>query len=200
MHLYLASKSPRRAELLAQIGVAFTVVDASIDERRGEGEPPWAYVVRLAREKASAGIDRAPRTGPRAALGADTIVVTGGEVLGKPLNRQQARSHLHKLSGTSHTVLTAVALAIASDDEHALAVDDVPVRTSRSRVWFDPLNDAQIDAYWDTGEPADKAGSYAIQGIAARYIARLEGSYSGVMGLPINETCQLLGLAGVLKP
>ena len=198
MHIYLASKSPRRAELLNQIGISFSVLDPEIDESRRPGEPPWAYVARLAREKACAGVRKTPGRGRRGALGADTIVLARGEVLGKPTDRNEARAHLRKLSGASHHVLTAVALAVADDAQRWPSPERVPVRISRSRVWFDRLSDTQIDAYWETGEPADKAGSYAIQGLAARYIPRLEGSYSGVMGLPVNETCHLLRLAGAL--
>lgn len=181
--IYLASSSPRRRELLAQIGVRYEVVEIEVDERWDSGEAPAAHVQRLALEKARAGWARvaAPHAPP--VLGADTVVVLDGRVLGKPMDRAHGLDMLAQLSGRTHEVLTAVALV--RDERRAL-------RLSRSRVTFAALTPVQRAAYWDSGEPQDKAGAYAIQGRAAAFITRLEGSYSGVMGLPLFETAELL--------
>jgi septum formation protein len=183
--LTLASRSPRRRELLDQVGVAYRAVDVDVDESRRPGEAPAVYVERLARAKAAAGRTAA---GDDPALGADTVVVVDDDVLGKPAGRDDALAMLGRLSGRSHEVLTAVALATASDTGCRLSV---------SHVTFRPLDAAEIAAYWATGEPADKAGAYAIQGRAALFVTRLEGSYSGVMGLPLFETGELLRAAGI---
>lgn len=185
--LYLASNSPRRAELLHQIGVNFRVIPAAIDESALAGESPEAHVTRLALEKARAGhaiLQGEPR---RPVLGADTLVAAGDVVLGKPADCEDAIRMLQLLSGRTHRVLSAVALAGESES----------CRLSVSRVTFRKLTRAECAAYWGTGEPADKAGGYAIQGLAALFISRLEGSYSGVMGLPLYETAELLAGAGV---
>ena len=195
VELYLASRSPRRRELLAGLGYRFEVVDAAIDEGRADGETPARYVERMAREKAFAGLDAVERmgAGPSGlALGADTIVVVDGEVLGKPRDGAEVLDHLERLSGRDHLVLSAVALASGDAGEPA-----VEVRLSRNRVWFRYLSAAERDAYRATGEPADKAGSYAIQGLAAAFVTRLEGSWSAVAGLPLHETADLLARAGV---
>lgn len=198
--LYLASRSGRRAELLAQVGIPFTTIDANVDESRKGAETPLDFVERLAREKATVGFGNTPGDGPRVALGADTIVVVRGEVFGKPAGRREAHKQLQMLARSSHVVLTAVAVAAGNiGPGETPLVGELRARTSRSRVWFGTLTPELIDAYWDTGEPTDKAGSYAIQGLAARYIARLEGSYSGVMGLPLYETCELLRGVAVLQ-
>ena len=196
--LYLASRSPRRRELLAGLGYRFEVVDAAVDESRADGETPARYVERMAREKALAGLAAVERTGVAnggsapLVLGADTIVVVDGEVLGKPRDRAEVLDHLERLSGRDHLVLSAVALASRGSDEFA-----VGVRLSRNRVWFRRLSAAEREAYRATGEPADKAGSYAIQGLAAAFVTRLEGSWSAVVGLPLHETADLLARAGV---
>jgi len=179
--LVLASASPRRSELLAQIGVRFRRQVVNIDETPRARESAEDYVRRVALEKARAarrelGDDEA------LVLGADTAVVIDGRPLGKPADLAHARDMLRRLSGRTHRVLSAVALV---GEREAL-------RVSESRVWFRPLNDAEIEAYWGTGEPHDKAGGYAIQGLGAVFVERLEGSYSGVMGLPLYETAQLL--------
>ena len=198
MELYLASRSPRRRELLAGLGYRFEVVDAAIDEGRADGETPARYVERMAREKALAGLDAVERTGagasgsPPVVLGADTIVVVDGEVLGKPRDGAEVLAHLERLSGRDHLVLSAVALAARAAGEPA-----VGVRMSRNRVWFRHLSADEREAYRATGEPADKAGSYAIQGLAAAFVTRLEGSWSAVVGLPLHETANLLARAGV---
>lgn len=184
--LYLASGSPRRRELLTQIGVPFTAVAACIDETPLAGEPAGAYVERLAREKAAAGLAvlRADRVnGPLAVLGADTAVVLDGQILGKPLDRADALAMLAALSGREHEVLTAVAI---TDGERCLAVNVA------SRVSLRPISAEQAQAYWASGEPQDKAGSYAIQGLAAIFVKALHGSYSAVVGLPLSETAELL--------
>lgn len=183
--LILASASPRRRELLAQIGIACTVQPVDLDETAHPGEAPRAYVERLALAKARAGSVQNPGA---IALGADTAVVLDGEILGKPRDRDDAFAMLRRLSGREHEVLTAVALA---NEERAA------VRTSTSRVGFADLSDDAIAAYWATGEPADKAGAYGIQGLAAVFIHHVSGSYSGVVGLPLFETTELLREFGV---
>lgn len=207
MTIFLSSGSPRRAELLDQILVPYQVISAAIDETRQPGETPLPYVERLAREKAmagfraigGAGVARAPATTaetPTVVIGADTVVVVDGDVFGKPRDEQDATAQLRTLSGRAHEVFTAVAVVRALEDPGSPPICEA--RVSRSRVWFRTLTDAEIAAYWASGEPADKAGSYAIQGIAARYITRIEGSYSAVMGLPVHETSELLARAGAL--
>lgn len=183
--LCLGSASPRRRELLAQIGVPHVVQVARIDEAVRPGEAPRAYVERLAREKALAVLARHPRL---PVLAADTAVVLDGIICGKPRDRADGTGMLARLSGRAHEVLTAVALA----HRHG-----VTVRTSRSCVRFRALAAAEIEAYWASGEPHDKAGAYAVQGLAAVFVESLEGSYSGVMGLPLFETAELLRAAGI---
>jgi septum formation protein len=185
--VYLASSSPRRRELLAQIGLGFRVLQVDIDETPRPGESPQAYVRRLALAKARAGRDAVERREVRPVLGADTSVIVDGVMLGKPRDRAHGIEMLLRLSGRSHEVLTAVALAGMRE----------AVRLSTSRVTFRTLGRAECEAYWDTGEPRDKAGGYAIQGHAAAFVSRLEGSYSGVVGLPLYETAQLLKEFGI---
>jgi septum formation protein len=191
--IYLASGSPRRRELLRQIGVSFRVIGAELDETALAGESAAAYVSRLAEAKAAVGWEgcRDLRGGDlrgAAVLAADTAVVLEGEILGKPADMNDAIAMLLKLSGRAHQVLTAVALR---------TVASLEVRVSRSSVTFRSIDPGEARAYWDTGEPHDKAGAYAIQGYAAVFIADLQGSYSGVMGLPLFETAELLKAAGV---
>jgi septum formation protein len=185
--LFLASASPRRRELLAQAGVAFEVIGGiSIDEQPQPGEGAEALVRRLALGKARAGMALiARRHGAAAArvLGADTEVVLDGRVFGKPVAEADCVAMLTALSGCTHEVLSAVALVDAGGERSAL---------SRSRVTFRAIGAEEARAYWATGEPADKAGGYAIQGRAAAFVERLEGSYSGVVGLPLFETLALL--------
>ncbi|GJB78319.1 Maf-like protein [Pseudomonas asiatica] len=184
--LYLASGSPRRRELLAQIGVPFSVVSAPIDETPLPNESAPAYVERLARAKAAAGL--ACLEGPAVVLGADTAVVLDGRILGKPENREDALAMLADLSGREHQVLTAVAL---SDGQrvHSLCVT--------SKVRFRAISAEEAQRYWASGEPADKAGGYAIQGLGAVFVTGLSGSYSAVVGLPLSETADLLGQFGI---
>jgi septum formation protein len=186
--LILASASARRTELLRQINVVHRVVPADIDERRLAGESIEDCVVRLARTKASH-VWQQSRGDGLAALGADTVVAVDDLLLGKPSDREDALLMLRRLSGRTHRVLSAVALVDATALRHALSVSEVTFRT---------LTAAECAAYWDSGEPCDKAGAYAIQGRAALFIAGLAGSYSGVMGLPLFETGQLLRAAGLL--
>ncbi|MBX9753616.1 MAG: Maf-like protein [Pseudomonadaceae bacterium] len=186
--LYLASGSPRRRELLTQIGVPFSTLATSIDETPLAAEPAEIYVERLARAKAQAGL--AALTSPLGAvvLGADTSVVLDGQILGKPLDRSDAQAMLTALSGHTHQVLTAVALASSERCE---------VRLVSSQVSFRVLSAAEIESYWASGEPQDKAGSYAIQGLAAVFVSHLEGSFSAVVGLPVCETAALLADFGI---
>ena len=187
--IYLASASPRRAELLTQIEIEFEVLrlgEFSVDEDVRGREAPLAYVKRLAAEKAAAGVlaMRAQKMPLRPVLAADTTVCIGRMILGKPVDAAEARRMLALLSGKTHRVLTAIALARGGS---------IKVAVSDSRVTFTPLTRRQIDAYIATGEPFDKAGAYGIQGHAGTMISHLSGSYSGVMGLPLHETARLLG-------
>jgi septum formation protein len=186
--VYLASGSPRRRELLQQIGVSFQVVGAAVDEAALPGEAAPAYVARLAAAKADAGWERRGDAAGAPVLAADTAVVLGGKILGKPADRQDAEDMLLQLSGRTHEVLTAIALR-TQGGMHS--------RISRSEVTFRAVAAAEARLYWETGEPCDKAGAYAIQGRAAIFIADLRGSYSGVMGLPLFETAELLSKAGL---
>jgi septum formation protein len=183
--LRLASVSPRRRELLTQIGVPHVVTGAHVDESELAGESPRAYVQRLARMKALAIWERDPSL---PVLAADTTVVLDDVIFGKPQDRADALRMLAALSARTHEVLTAVALATRTG---------VAMRLSESRVTFRALTSAECAAYWETGEPRDKAGAYAVQGLAAVFIESLAGSYSGVMGLPLFETAQLLQAAGI---
>lgn len=179
--ILLASASPRRAELLTAAGLLFDVLPADVDERRLDGEAPEAHCARLARDKAQL---VAPSAAGRTVVAADTIVVVGDEVLGKPADEVDARRMLGLLSGRRHEVLTAVAV---------LAPDrPVVVTVERTTVEFSALTAAEIAWYVASGEPLDKAGAYAIQGLASRFVARVEGSYSNVVGLPIATVYRLL--------
>ncbi|MBD3671823.1 MAG: septum formation inhibitor Maf [Gammaproteobacteria bacterium] len=183
----LASSSPRRAELLAQIGVSFRTVVPEVPEEVLPLESPEAYVRRLAEDKAVAGL--ALTEAPAVVVGSDTTVVLDDTILGKPRHRADALDMLARLSGRSHRVMSAVAVT----DHHGRCHS----RVSISEVGFRSLSVAECEAYWETGEPVDKAGAYAIQGLAAVFVERLAGSYSGVMGLPLYETAQLLQDFGV---
>ncbi|WP_165667273.1 Maf family protein [Metapseudomonas otitidis] len=187
--LHLASGSPRRRELLAQIGVPFQPLGAPIDETPLPGESAPAYVERLAREKAAAGLAAlGAASDGHCVLGADTAVVLDGRILGKPLDREDALAMLAALSGREHQVLTAVALI---DSSRCLS------RLVTSQVRFRDISPAERGAYWASGEPSDKAGGYAIQGLGAVFVADLQGSYSAVVGLPLLETAELLGQFGI---
>lgn len=186
--LYLASGSPRRRELLTQIGVSFTAISADIDETPLAHESPSDYVERLARGKAAAGRDVVASEVPFCVLGADTAVVLNGKILGKPVDEADACAMLKMLSGNEHEVLTAIALL---DGERCES------RVVRSVVRFRPIGSDEASAYWASGEPRDKAGGYGIQGLGAVFVAALNGSYSAVVGLPLCETAQLLGHFGI---
>jgi septum formation protein len=185
--IYLASRSPRRQELLTQIGLAFEVLDVAVDERILPDEGPERYVQRLALEKARAGAQTLSPGQTWPVLAADTCVVTHGRILGKPEDREQGVWMLNQLSDATHEVYSAVSLG----REH------FETRLSISRVTFRALTSDEISAYWASGEPADKAGGYAIQGLGGQFVRWLEGSYSGVMGLPLYETAELLQRSGI---
>jgi septum formation protein len=182
--IHLASQSPRRRELLQQIGIRHAVLDVVVDETPLPREAPAEYVLRLALAKARAGHALRPE---RPVLGADTAVVVDDAILGKPADRADAIAMLGRLAGREHRVLTAVAL-VGEREETRLSV---------SHVRFRPLAAGEAAAYWATGEPADKAGGYAVQGLGALFVESLSGSYSGVMGLPLFETGELLRRAGI---
>ena len=184
--IILASASPRRKQLLDQIAVSCQVMPVDIDESVKAGESAEDFVSRLALEKAAAGYQRSETKRP--VLGSDTIVLLNKQILGKPENKAHAIQMLSALSGHSHQVLTAVAMV--SDEKQQCLLNI-------SNVYFRQLTEEEILTYWETGEPVDKAGAYAIQGLAAEFIERIEGSYSGVMGLPLFETAQLLKTFGV---
>ncbi|WP_421869364.1 Maf family protein [Motiliproteus sp.] len=182
--LILASASPRRRELLNQIGVLFTTDSADIDETPSSGEQPADYVERMALQKAQAVAARHPDA---LVLGSDTSVICDNAILGKPADQQQGVEMLMRLSGRSHQVITAVALVAGERQQTIRVTTDVRFRT---------LSAEECRRYWQTGEPADKAGGYGIQGLAAVFIERIEGSYSAVVGLPLAETAALLADVG----
>ena len=189
--LVLASASPRRRELLARIGLACEVRPVTIDERPLPSEQPEAHVQRLALEKARAGARRLGRAPGAVVLGADTIVVCDGVLLGKPVDRDDGLSMLARLSGRRHEVLTAIAtVATGPGGREATAL-------SRSEVSLRAIGPDEAAAYWATGEPADKAGGYALQGIGAIFVEAVRGSCSGVVGLPLHETACLLSEYGI---
>ncbi|MCL6618863.1 MAG: Maf family nucleotide pyrophosphatase [Thermomonas hydrothermalis] len=186
--LYLASRSPRRADLLSRLGVRFGLLDLDVPEHQAPGEPAADYVHRVAREKAGAGLLKVLASPGAVVLGADTEVILDDRVFGKPADAADAAAMLRALSGRTHEVLTVVCLASAGREAQAAVA---------TRVSVDPLEDADITRYLATGEWQGKAGGYAIQGRFEAYVARLEGSYSGVMGLPLRETARLLREFGV---
>jgi len=189
--IYLASGSPRRRELLSQIQVDFYVLSVEVDETRLHNEVPIDYVKRVAIAKAQAGWDSVSTSQKRPVLGSDTSVVIDNKVLGKPKNDADAKQMLLKLSGQTHQVITAVAIVTA---------DEVFVEVSINSVTFVELTESEIAWYLSTKEGVDKAGGYAVQGLAALFIKRIEGSYSAIMGLPIRETGMLLTqLSGHIK-
>lgn len=203
--IILASASPRRAELLTQIGISYQVQAVDIDESSLPNETPEALVLRLAKEKSLAitcAVNSAENSAvnntlntQKPVLGSDTLGSLDGEILVKPENYDHAHTMLTSMSGRWHEILTAVAITHAGE---------TAVKLNRNRVLFRQLSDAEILAYWQTGEPQDKAGAYAIQGLGATFIECIEGSYSGIMGLPLFETSQLLQQFGIsvlnLKP
>jgi septum formation protein len=182
--LHLASSSPRRHDILAALGLRFSAAGVDIDEQRLDGEAPDAMVLRLACAKARA----ASAGGSRLILGADTAVVLRDTVFGKPRDQDDALDMLLRLSGQSHEVMTGIALLAGSELQTALSVTE---------VWFREIHPDEALAYWQSGEPADKAGGYAIQGKGGAFVTAISGSYSGVVGLPVYETSLLLEKAGV---
>lgn len=192
--LHLASRSPRRAELLARLGLEFGLLDLDVPEQRGEGEPAADYVRRVAREKAGAGLLEVvavpgAASGQVSVLGSDTEVILGDRVFGKPADAGEAAEMLRALSGRTHEVLTAVSLVSAGREAQAAML---------TRVTVEALSDEAIARYLACGEWQGKAGAYAIQGRFEAHVQRLDGSYSGVMGLPLHETAGLLRQFGLL--
>ncbi len=182
--LYLASTSPRRQEILRSLGLEFTVIGVKIDETRLEGESPRQMVLRLAAQKAAAAVSEDVQL----VIGADTIVLLGDRILGKPRDRDDSVEMLMSLSGRNHTVLTGVALRSSAGTSTVLSETDVRFRE---------IDRDEALAYWQSGEPCDKAGSYAIQGRGGAFVAAIRGSYSGVVGLPVYELVDLLRNAGI---
>ncbi len=192
-HLYLASQSPRRQELLRQLGIRFKVINVDIDETPLPDEDPYDYVIRLARAKALAGWQQQRGQGIPV-LGSDTAVVVDSKILGKPSAVQQAEQMLSQLSGNTHEVMSAVALAL---DGAEATEPELLFCLNVSKVSFRELTTEEIRYYAASAESRDKAGAYAIQGQAAAFITHLSGSYSGVMGLPLYETAELLHQVGI---
>ncbi|MGR0279550.1 Maf family protein [Marinomonas dokdonensis] len=192
--IVLASASPRRKELLSLIVPSFDVLPADIDETPIKGEAAEAYVLRMAKEKARASLERYKQTNGVAQktvfIASDTSVVIEGEILGKPQDLAEAKIMLRKLSGRSHQVMTSVCLCDQNLDQ--LVAENIVTQVS-----FRSISDVEIEQYWRSGEPVDKAGSYAIQGLGALFVTHMSGSYSAVVGLPLYETSQLLTQFGI---
>ncbi|WP_062350968.1 nucleoside triphosphate pyrophosphatase [Pseudoxanthomonas mexicana] len=186
--LYLASQSPRRAELLTRLGLSFGRIDLDIPEHRQPGEPAVDYVRRVAREKAGAGLLKVVAAPGAVVLGADTEVILGDEVFGKPADAADAAAMLRRLSGRTHQAVSAVSVINAGREAQALVITDVT---------FADLHEDDIAAYVGSGEAMGKAGAYGIQGRAEQFVTRLAGSYSAVMGLPLYETSKLLRDFGI---
>lgn len=182
IQVYLASKSPRRRELLQQIGLKFESLEVDVDEQIITDELADQYVARLAIAKAEAGSERIKNSSVPV-IGSDTCIWHEGRIIGKPSSKSHALKILQELSGTNHEVYTGVAI---SNGESTKSI------VQCSRVTLASISETEMEAYWTTGEPQDKAGAYAIQGLGAIFISQLEGSYSGIMGLPLYETAQLL--------
>lgn len=193
MNLILASASPRRAEILAAAGIPFEVRAPRIDESRLPDESPEQMVERLAREKVNAVARIGDLTGPLIILGADTVVVADDEILGKPRDASAARGMLVKLQGREHQVITGFALLRAQDGKIVSGYE-------ATRVWFSRITEVEINSCVATNEPLDKAGAYAIQGIAGRYITRIEGCYFNVVGLPLARVWKAMTDLGWLNP
>ena len=185
-NFYLASGSPRRKQLLTQLGYQFNIVVPNIEERQQPNESPLEYVERLSRQKAQAGvtlISSTPEESQFPVLGADTIVVVDDQVLEKPKDYADCLRMLTSLSNRKHQVMTSVTVATSTHHLTKVVVTD---------VWFKSLTEQEIEAYWQTGEPCDKAGGYGIQGVGGRFVSRIDGSFHAVMGLPLYETDELL--------
>lgn len=188
--IYLASSSPRRRELLRQLGIEFEVLPSNILETRDPRESPTDYVARVARDKAQFVAELAKERGLPVypVLGVDTAVVADGEILGKPIDRAHGSEMLRRLAGRTHEVLTTIAVLCGVKPDGRV----VHTALSRSRVTFAALDEQTIADYWDSGEPVDKAGGYAIQGRAGAFVTHIEGSYSGIVGLPLFELSAIL--------
>ena len=185
IQVFLASGSPRRKELLTQLGYQFELLSIDVEEVHQSHETPLMYVERLSKDKAQAGVRVLELTKNKhvPVLGSDTIVVIDGVILEKPKDFEDAKRMLLALSGRQHQVMTAVTLATP---------DEIRTKTVITQVWFRTLSEQEIEQYWESGEPCDKAGSYGIQGSGGRFVSRIDGSYHAVMGLPLMETDQLL--------
>ncbi|EHN71185.1 Maf family protein [Aliivibrio fischeri] len=183
--VFLASGSPRRKELLTQLGYQFDVLSVDVEEIHQEHETALMYVERLSKDKAQAGVKAIEKTKSKytPVLGSDTIVVIDGVILEKPKDFEDAKRMLLALSGRQHQVMTAVTIATP---------EKIRTKTVITQVWFKTLSEQEIEQYWESGEPCDKAGSYGIQGSGGRFVSRIDGSYHAVMGLPLMETDQLL--------
>jgi septum formation protein len=188
MMLILASQSPRRAELLQQIGIPFSQYSVDIDESVRVGEKPEAYVQRMAQEKSSLGYQRAQTN--QVVLGADTIVVSNNRILGKPKDKNDGVRMLGILSDNTHQVFTGVTITSTKQQKTVIV---------ETKVCFGPLSSQQIQWYWQTGEPQDKAGGYGIQGLGGQFVKHIKGSYSAVVGLPLYQTRILLTEFGILN-
>ena len=196
MRLILASASPRRKELLLQIGVKFDVCGVDIDETPFSNESPLAYVSRMATEKAQCCFALQKATDSLVVLGSDTSVIVDNNILGKPKDYLDCRNMLLRLSGKTHQVMTSVCILI-NKSENSEGSPDIFCKVVTTDVCFKVISGKQIEAYWQSGEPQDKAGSYGIQGFGAAFVERIQGSYSAVVGLPLAEVADMLGIAGV---
>jgi septum formation protein len=200
MRMILASASPRRAEVLRDAGFEFETRATDVDESPRHGETPAEHVERLAQEKARAAAQG--MEGPAIIVGADTVVVAGDEILGKPSSREDARRMLHLLSGRTHEVLTGLALLHLAPEERrnpSRRGAQLRAEVETTRVTFAPLSRREIEEYLASGEPDDKAGAYAIQGRAGRFVTRIEGCYFNVVGLPLARLYRMLGEMGALN-
>jgi len=191
LNLYLASSSPRRRELLSQLGLPFGALDVAIDESRRPQEPVASYVERMAKEKAEAGLQQLGEPANALVLAADTVVALEDDLLGKPAGRAQAAAMLRRLSGRSHVVMTAFALK---------TVDSMRVQRVSTTVFFRNLLEREVNWYWETGEQQDKAGGYGIQGRGGLFVSSIAGSYTNVVGLPMAEVIAALREAGLEFP
>ena len=196
LKIYLASQSPRRRQLLDQIEVGYKIIDSDVDEKYQVDESATQYVARLALDKARQGWLNSKQT-DLPVLGADTCIVQGDSVMGKPRDEAHALQMLEDLSGRQHDVLTAIALVGKPMQNSGNGPYTEKVKISCSKVSFRAITKQERQWYWNTGEPAGKAGAYAIQGLGAIFISKIEGSYSGIMGLPLFEVSELLSEFGI---
>lgn len=193
--IFLASRSPRRRTLIEQLGLRYQIVDVDVDERHRDGESPADYVARLALEKARSGWHQVAVQGVPV-VGADTCIVLNGRIVGKPVDKAHGIALLKQYSGATHEVVSGVAM-VGTVGNASESAPQEQVRVNISRVTFRRLTDQECERYWETQEPLDKAGGYAIQGKAAGFISNIEGSYSGIMGLPLYEFAELISVFGI---